>query len=184
MKFFISTLFCLSTLFSIAQDQNFSPQVEKHQFKINLLLAPSLDYEVGLSKTITAALQVGTLPGFYVNDVTDETRFTFLLGTKLSFRHYYNFERRLRKYKNTTHNSGNFIGISSTFASSDPLIFNTDLEGNNDYYSEVGAIYGLQRTFYDKLNLSAETGLGFYFTDVQDPQFTFLLNITLGWILF
>lgn len=183
MKIFTPTLFFLFTLISLAQDQNFSPKVEKHQFKINMLLAPNLDYEVGLSETITADLQVGTIPGFYINDATDETRFTLLLGAKFSFRHYYNFERRFKKDKNVKHNSGNFIGISSTFVGSDPLIFNTDLVGSNDYYSEAGAIYGIQRTFYDKLNLSAETGLGFYFTDVQNPQFTVLLNITLGWIL-
>jgi len=184
MKIYTLTLLLLFTYFTSAQDIDSLARVKKHQFKVNLLLTPNLDYEVGLSKTITLNFQAGLFPVAIENRQNDESRFTTVLGSKLSFRHYYNLNRRLQKDKSIDNNSGNYFGISSWFAGSDPIIFNTSIEISDSYYSEIGAIYGLQRVFFNKLSLNVESGLGVNFTDLQDPKVIPLLHLNLGWILF
>tara|TARA_B110000967_G_scaffold197614_1_gene229571 strand:- start:672 stop:842 length:171 start_codon:yes stop_codon:yes gene_type:complete len=52
LSLLIVILLCLSTI----NAQKNSERVKKHQLKINLLAAPSMDYELGISKYATLSL--------------------------------------------------------------------------------------------------------------------------------
>ncbi|WP_159090677.1 hypothetical protein [Aquimarina aquimarini] len=174
MKKIITTIFVLSCMFINAQDMNY--HVESHLFKVNLLLTPGIEYEVGLTKNTTADFRIGT--GLRYVRTTRDRDYGIFLTFEGAYRYYYNFEKRLRKGKNTTRNSANYLAMTTYFAHTEPIIGNLDT--NIDFVGQVGPVWGFQRTYRYGLNLGLELGLGYDFSDT-DKSIVPIFNFRLGW---
>ncbi|MEW7292289.1 DUF3575 domain-containing protein [Aquimarina sp. 2304DJ70-9] len=178
IKKVILITFLLSSIFNYAQDS--ISGVENHQFKFNLLITPSIEYEMRLTKNTSLALQLGTELWAIENGLTGKTRWGLYLNADAYYRYYYNFKRRTRKGKNTLNNSANFVGILAKYIHTDPII--GDTPPDDAYYAHVGPVYGLQRTFWKRFNLAFDIGIAYAFSDIQS-EITPIGDITLGWVL-
>lgn len=174
MKKAITAIFLLSTIFLSAQ--NSTVGVEKQLFKVNLLLTPGLEYEVGVSKNSTLDFRLGT--GLAYVKVNDDEDYGVFLNFEGAYRYYYNFEKRASKGKNTSGNSGNYVALTTFLASGDPII--GDLESDTDYIGQVGPVWGFQRTYNSGFNLGLELGLGYTFSE-SDSFVAPIVGFRLGW---
>jgi len=149
--------------------------VEPIQVRFNLL-SPGIDFELGLFKdqTITGGLGLGF--AYY------QEGYAFGLALNTEYRYYYNFKKRIRNNKIIAGNSGNYIGAARAIFF-DPLIFATDIPGNDFNIGYYGAIYGIQRTFKKGLNIDMSTGVGYYRGDGAQSGFGPILNLKIGWVV-
>ncbi len=175
MKFLRLIVF-LFFLSSFVQAQN-SPSVEKHQFKINVLL-PGYVYEYGLNNKNTLYSELSAGFGYSNNSFDDN--WSFYPYIQEQFRHYYNLEKRAAKGKVTNHNSGGFVAMAA--------FYNFKSITTNDSYSSsnssvvIAPVWGFQRTYKHKFNLELNLGAGYGFSK-NDSNFVPVLNFTLGWVI-
>jgi hypothetical protein len=173
---FISSIAFLFFIASIVHAQN-TPSVEKHQFKINVLL-PGIVYEYGLSNKNTLYSELSAGFGYSSNYFGDN--WTFVPYIHEQFRHYYNLEKRATKGKVTSYNSGGYVAMAANY--------NLKSITTNDFYSSsnssvfIGSVWGFQRTYKHKFNLDLNLGAGYGFSK-QNSGFSTTLNFTLGWVL-
>lgn len=165
----------MSTFYSNAQSGQL---VEDGLFKINAL-APGVSYELGLGSKTTLNFE-GFL-GFELNGGSDrETNFGLYPGIGAEFRYFNNFERRLRKGKNISGNSGNYFGILNQFQFGKPIIGN--LEYASDYNYNLVVVYGIQRTKSKGFYWGISIGPGI-FVNEYDTTPGLLIDARLGWVI-
>jgi hypothetical protein len=171
--FILSLLFCPS-IKSVAQDV---PTVEKNQFKIDFL-SPGITYEHGLSTNNSLFTELGLGLGYKYDDYFGSTfiAYPFVLA---EFRHYYNFERRNRKGKNVSRNSGNYLGFNAIY-NFEPI---TNQQQNFVGSTNLSALYGFQRTYKSGFNLGLQAGVGYSIAKSDDDGFFPYLRFTIGWVL-
>ncbi|KAA1243884.1 hypothetical protein [Aquimarina sp. RZ0] len=79
--------------------------------------------------------------------------------------YYYNFIRRQKLGKNITRNNGNFFSLKGTYYFSEEFYEKLEINDNQDCNPTdlltVGVVYGLQRTYFDWLHLSFESGMAY-----------------------
>ena len=174
-KTILIILALVGTLKLNAQDK---PSVEKHLFKINLLL-PGAAYEHGLDTKNTLFSQLAI--GFgYRDSMGLGNGWYFLPTISEQYRHYYNLEKRSSKGKVTTGNSGGYIGLFSAY-SFKSLTTNDNLGYYQPLFA-IGPVWGFQRTYKHNFNINMNLGLGHYFQkDVKSDALSPIINFTLGW---
>lgn len=153
-------------------------QVEDGLFKVNAL-SPGVSYEFGVGDKSTVNLEA--IIGFAVNGGSNrDTEFGIFPGIQAEYRNYLNFDRRLRKDKNISGNSGNYVGFLNQFQFGTPLIGN--LEYNSDYFYNVGVVYGIQRTrpkgFYWGVSFGP-----IVLVDEFDTNVGMIIDLRLGWVI-
>ncbi|MDO1513742.1 hypothetical protein Q2T41_13850 [Maribacter confluentis] len=172
--FFLPVLL-LSIFYANAQTNRL---VEEGIFKVNALL-PGASYEVGVGNKSTINMEA--IIGFALRGATNtETQFGIYPGFAADFRNYINFERRLRKRKNISGNSGNYISFLNQFQFGTPLIGN--LEYASDYYYNAALVYGLQRTYKKGFYFSLAFGPGIFINEF-DKVTGILVDARLGWVI-
>jgi hypothetical protein len=164
----------LISLASAQSDKN----VEDHQFKINFL-SPGIIYEVGIQKNSTLNFQLGAAFGLGLNSESD-VDFGFFPIVETQYRHYYNFNRRLKKGKNTEKNTANYVGLTTVYTSGNAVLGDYDLDNSNNFF--VRPIYGLQRTYKRGFNFGIEFGAG-YFNNNRAQGITIGADFTIGWVM-
>lgn len=174
MRKIITAIFMLGTILLSAQ--NDTNEVEKSMFKVNFLITPGIEYEVGLSKNTTLDFRLGTGLG-YVKTNNNEEYGIFLTG-EAAYRYYYNFEKRASKGKNTKGNSANYVALSTFFMGGDPII--GKIKADVDYLAQLGPVWGFQRTYNSGFNLGLDLGAGYVFTNT-DGFVAPIVNFRLGW---
>lgn len=173
---FIQSIILFFFLSSFVQAQNV-PSVEKHQFKINVLL-PGFVYEYGLNNKNTLYSELSAGYGYSSNSFGNNWNFYPYIHEQ--FRHYYNLEKRAAKGKVTSHNSGGFVAMAA--------YYNFKSITTNDSYSSsnssitIAPVWGFQRTYKRKFNLELNMGAGYNFSK-NDSDFVPVLNFTLGWVI-
>ncbi len=175
MKFSLSIVF-IFFLSSFVQAQN-SPSVEKHQFKINVIL-PGFVYEFGLNKKNTLYSELSAGYGYSGNGFGDN--WSFYPYIQEQFRHYYNLEKRTAKGKVTSHNSAGFVSVAAYY-NFKSITTNDDYSSSNSSFI-IAPVWGFQRTYKHKFNLDLNMGAGYGFSK-NDSGFVPVLNFTLGWVI-
>ncbi|WP_343910323.1 DUF3575 domain-containing protein [Aquimarina litoralis] len=175
-KLMILVLLCTTLM----NAQNTDAETSKHLLKGNLLITPSLEYEKRVTNATTLSLQLGVELGTIENEILDETRVVFYPTLDIDYRYYYNFRRRQEKGKNTTHNSANYFGLANSFSNANTIF--SDRNPRDAYFVTIAGVYGLQRTYWKKLNLRFEFGAGYGFSDIQETILP-VVNFSLGWVL-
>ena len=170
------------TLFALFLICNLSAQsdknVEKGLFKVNALFL-GISYELGAGENTTFNFDL--VIGFAINGGSNrDTEFGLYPGLGAEFRNYYNMDRRLEKGKNITGNSGNYIGVLNQFYFGTPVV--GDLEYSSDYYYNLAAVYGFQRTYEKGFYFSVAVGPAL-FVDEFDTDAGILIDAKLGWVL-
>ena len=149
--------------------------LERHQFNFNLL-SPGFTYEIGLFKNQSASSSVG------FGMATYEPGYVIGLVMNNRYRYYHNFNRRIRKAKNVSGNSGNYIAAAQAIFFSQ-LRLTTNILGPDDFnVGFYGMVYGVQRTYTKGFNFNAELGAGYYKGDGIDSGFGPMINLTFGWV--
>lgn len=173
MKKFLSILFFTSIFQSQAQ---YDKNVERTQLQFGLPM-PSVLYEIGMSKNTTTSLEAIT--GFALRGCSScSTNFGVYPIVRGQYRYYYNMKRRLRKGKNITGNSGNYVAALVAYQHGHPLIgnlFTTNTFG-------VGPVYGLQRTYKRGFFYRLEGGVNYYQDDLNDG-ILLVLAVRVGWTI-
>jgi len=151
---FLLFLLCFSFL-----DAQIDKNVEEYQVQIGLPL-PAILYEKGISKNSTLSLEA--LTGLQITGCSGcETQFGVHPILRGQYRFYYNMERRIRKGKNITGNTGNYVGGLLVYQSGSPLIGdiqNLDVLGG-------GPVYGIQRTYKRGFFYRLEGGVAYFRDD-------------------
>lgn len=154
-----------------------SKKLNKNLFKMNIL-NPGFTLEKALTNTSTLCLDANLSFGFAIhNNQTTFLASPFLRG---QYRYYYNLERRDSKGKDISNNSGGFLALNTSYYIR-PI-------GNDVYISNydgftVGGVWGFQKTYKSGINLCANTGLGYNFSDQQSNKVLPILNFTVGWAI-
>jgi len=184
MKNLITTVLLLVNVFSYGQDANdqqATRKVEKHLFKVNALLFPSLEYEVGVGDQSTLLFRAGIGGfGYTENSILGTSAYGVYSIVEADYRYYYNFSRRERKGKNTKNNSANYIALSTSFSPGKAII--GDLDRSSDYNVVVGPVWGFQRTYGKRFSIGLDLGLGYGFSN-RSSSLAGLGNFRLGWII-
>jgi hypothetical protein len=187
---FIKYLICFTVCFSALNSRS---QEEKNVEKVTTIAISDLgiSHENILSKNNTIKIKVGfvgsilfatAIANNFLNPFPityDIVQFNLHNFANLSFRHYYNFQKRQNKGKNISKNSGNYIGVSTRyiappFARTKPIC--RDCPQNvisyfnpSNYDDQLptgfvpGLVWGLQRNYKSRFNLDFNIGVGYSF---------------------
>lgn len=170
---YITVLYFTAIGFAQAQS-NFN--VEKSQLQLGLPL-PGVLYELGTSKNTTLSFEA--LAGFELRGCSGcDTDFGIYPIVRGQYRYYYNMERRLRKQKNISGNSGNYVAALVGYQHGSPLIGNL----NTVNTLGIGPVYGLQRTYRKGFFYRLEGGVA-YFQDDFDEGVGLVLAARIGWVI-
>ena len=158
----------------IAQD---IPAVEKNLFKIDIL-DPGFTFEHGLTTKSTLVSGVGLTLAYSYSDYFGSS-FTMTPFISEEYRYYCNFDRRVRKGKNISRNSGNYIGSSVAYYFK-PI---THQQQTFVGATQIAVFGGFQRTYKVGFNLNFQAGVGYVIANSDDEGFTPYLKFTMGWVL-
>lgn len=149
--------------------------LERHQLKFDLL-SPGISYEFGIFRNVSASGGLG------IGYATYQEGYAVGLTLHTRIRYYHNFNRRIRRNKNVSGNSGNYLAAARSIFFS-PLRLATNIEGPDNFnLGFYGATYGIQRTYENGFNFNAEIGAGYYRGDGVLNGYGPLFNFTLGWV--
>ncbi|WMN12205.1 hypothetical protein QYS49_32810 [Marivirga salinae] len=98
-------------------------------------------------------------------------------------RFYHNLDKRAAMDKNINYNSANYVGFTARFYHQSFFYSNSDRIGNSPAVLDLMLSYGLQRSFFKRLNFDLAIQPGIEFTSWQ-PTFFLGLNLQLGFIVF
>ena len=98
-------------------------------------------------------------------------------------RFYHNLSKRAALDKNIIHNSANYVGMSARFYHLGVFYSNSDRIQSGSGVFDVMLSYGLQRSFFKRLNWDMAIQPGIEFYDGQ-AEFFIGLNLQLGVVVF
>ncbi|MCD6544571.1 MAG: hypothetical protein J7K34_08685 [Flavobacteriaceae bacterium] len=118
--------------------------------------------EVRLSDEIVLRSEIGFDGGFRSSDFYGYNYYVFAFVITAEPRWYYNLEKRNKKGKNIAKNSGNFIGIKTSFH---PDWFTISNEDNIKVTPQILFIpkWGIKRTIGNHFTYEAGIGLGYQY---------------------
>lgn len=155
-------------------------QVSKSVFSVNFLI-PSVELETRITEKTTLDLSAGIGFGLASGTQRDGTDVGFFPVLSAQYRYFYNLEKRIRKGKKVSENSGNYVAGVGEIMSGKPIIGN--LEFVNEYFALVGAVWGLQRYYKSGFKLDLNLGAGYGFNDLGDSYLTPVVGLKLGWLI-
>lgn len=175
----VVSLIITVNVFGQSSSQKEPPAVESQIWKFHFLL-PGLEYERRLGNTTSININPFIGLGYSSNFVFGDA---WLVQPSLDvqLRQYYNLYKRSTKGRRVTGNSANFLALS-VFGIGRSIVDKQDFR--NHYYYGLGPVWGFQRTYKSKFNLSFSTGPAFISDGVGGEGFILRLNIRLGlaWI--
>ena len=98
----------------------------------------------------------------------------------VQLRRYYNLLRRSAKEKRVDGNSASFVALN-LFGVGRSIVDAEDFR--NHYYYGLGPVWGIQRTFRSKFNLSFQTGVAYLTDGFGREDYLIRLNLRLGLVL-
>lgn len=174
-KVVIFAVFLLVSKFSYSQIQG---ELSENLFKVNIL-TPGVTYQVGLSTSTLLNLDANFSLG---GTMSGEGQFKLVAVpfVRAQYQCYYNLQRRLRKNKSIDGNSGSYLAPSVSYYGK-PI--NDDFRLSSLDGLTAGAVWGFQKTYRSNINLSANAGLGYNFSDKISEKLVPILNFTVAWVI-
>ncbi len=163
--------------FNFVQSQQFL--LQENLLKINII-TPAVSFEKKLSEKNSLVIETGLSAGFNIR--ANETTYLFSPYILGQYRNYYNLIKRQKKNKSIAGNSGSFLAAHTSY-------YLLPLNNNKDFVSTfdgltIGVIWGFQKTYKVGLNLGANAGLGYNFSDNKEKGVLPIVNFSLGWLVF
>ncbi len=142
-----------------AQNNYDSDKINKHTIKVNYL-TPGAEYEGKVLEDFTVSFRAGlNFHGIFPNGIGERDSKVRPYGT-IQVRRYYRTKETSNKGKKLIGNSGDFFGLRAVYTYTNGFNFTNEFTEN--YVLLVGPMYGLQRTFQNKLTWSFHVGGGAY----------------------
>jgi|GEM_PF-3899764 hypothetical protein len=167
-----------------------SASVAQNLIKVETLYPNLLgvSYEMKIRKDISIYNMIGFL-GHYgggtISQATYGVSSYYVLTPQVTVqpRFYHNLSERAAYDKNTKFNSANYVGISARFYDEGIFFSNVENYPKGPAFFDLMLSYGLQRTFFKRVNwdMAIEPGIEFY-----DGQAAFFigLKLQLGFVVF
>ncbi|MDA3780511.1 MAG: hypothetical protein PF487_09895 [Bacteroidales bacterium] len=116
--------------------------------------------EAKLTKEIALRSEIGFDCGIFGGSFYEKTGFLFIPVIRVEPRWYYNLEKRDAKSKNIINNSGNYIGIKTSFNPDWFLISNYE---NLKIVNQIAIIpkWGIKRSIGNHFNFETGIGIGY-----------------------
>lgn len=179
MKNSLLCVLLVSAIFSV--NAQTAKNVEKGLFKVNALL-PGVSYELGVGKNATFNFEATLFPYAEDNSTFGSNDIDLEIYPALGadFRYFLNMGRRLRKGKDISMNSGNYVAFENQLVVGAPILGN--IETDTPLGFSIGIVYGIQRTY----------GKGFYWGlsfgpkvfAIDDNYYSRLsINPKIGWVI-
>lgn len=170
------TLLIFSSFIS-AQDVNTTNDtdisVDKSLTTANILLFfPGVNFEYKLSATRTFVINPHI--SWSLRGTNDKTDFYLLPSLNLEYRKYYNFGKRMVTNKNITHNSGNYVALKALGRYYPYPVWNEKAD------AYLGPVWGMQRTYHNKLNIGLELG---WLANISSSGDTPFIDFKVGFLL-
>ena len=179
MKKHLLSLLLLATVIVSAQEEKSQISVEKKLTRI-VFLDPGISYEYGLGNKTTLYSSLSLYP-IYFGDSKQIKNWGIAPNINEDLRYYYNLVKRVRKNKNISGNSGNYISLLAIYGLT-PIgktYSYTDLDGLT-----LAPTWGFQRTYKSGFNLSLNLGYGYNFSPYQSVRGEKIVgNFIIGWVL-
>ncbi|MEO5777623.1 MAG: hypothetical protein ABIQ27_12020 [Flavobacterium sp.] len=150
-------LILLITNFSFSQDKP-KASVEKSIFGIQTgFLGAWVHNESRLSNQISLRSEIGLDFGFSDNGYSQTS--ALIPSIRLEPRWYYNLEKRIKKGRKISNNSGNFLALNITY---NPDWFSISNEDNLNVISTIAFVpkWGIKRTVGNHFTYEAGIGIG------------------------
>lgn len=174
-NFLIYIAILLSSTLAYSQKES---NTTRSLFKVNIL-SPGLTYERILSDKTTFDIDVNLSIGGSSNG-GGQLKLLASPFVRAQYRYYYNLEKRLGNNKSISGNSGGYMAPSISYYMK-PI--NDDFHLSNYDGLTVGAVWGFQKTYKSGINLGANTGLGYNFSNNLVHQIVPILNFTVAWVI-
>ncbi len=172
-------LICCGPNFLGAQVSFDSEKINAHSLKLNYLL-PGIEYEVKVIEDFTLSLRTGfNFSGLIPNVFAGSDPRVKPFG-EVQIRRYFRTKEKSNKGKTMIGNSGDYFGLRGMYTYVNNSFSGDDL-GN--YILIVGPMYGLQRTFQNKLTWSFHAGIGGIVAGANLVATPFL-GVSIGSVLF
>lgn len=169
-------LLSMTNIFSQDAPPELSPQL-----RINFL-NPGIDYEMVITKSTVLSLgggigYFGSLEELTGPNANNGFQYVVTPFLDIQYKLLYNRKKRLRKGKDISHNSGNYIS-GRFFWKGESIADNTDRLDTNDFMT--GITWGFQRS-YDKIHILFDVGPVYYF-DTMDNNgfFPIMVQLNIG----
>lgn len=183
----MKTYFIIPFLFFIghlcAQEKSESQVTDL--IKVNFL-TPGINYEkkVGKSQTLVALAYLNTAILIGASSAQGIRSNVFIdPAVQLQYRFYYNYQKRQEKVKRTALNSLNYISPTFQFVFSDRRTSSEYFfESKRRAMNTIGAVWGFQRNYNNRLSLDFNIGLGYLFTTATTINNSELIRINVGQI--
>lgn len=150
-------ILCGLTIFTKGQEIS----VEKSIYGIQTgLLGIWVHNELKLTNEISLRSEIGFDSGIFGGSFYDKTGFLMTPVITLEPKWYYNLEKRNSKSKNIKNNSGNFIGLKTSYNPDWFVISNYD---NLKVVNQISIIptWGIRRNIGNHFNFETGIGLGY-----------------------
>lgn len=130
-------------------------------FKLNFFL-PGISYEQKIAQyqTIHLTSYIDIISNTQSTNAGTSTNFYLTPSIAFEIRNYYNLNKRERMGKRTEMNSGNYLAPVYIGKYS----FRNDF-GENVWFNQVGAVWGLQRTAPSGFSFDLNLGLGYLWSE-------------------
>lgn len=199
MKKISTLLFALIFFYSlqiIAQDKpsalikGESATVSENLVKVETLFPNLLgvSYEKKFRKNISFYSMIGLL-GYYGGGSISQANYGvssyYVLTPQITVqpRFYHNLSKRAASDKNTNYNSANYVGLSARFYDEGLFITNAEDFPKGPAIFDLMLSYGLQRSFFNRLNFDMAIQPGIEFTS-KGAEVFIGINLQLGFIVF
>lgn len=173
-------LFILPSVFVLGQEG-----LRSSQFKANLtFLGASASYEKSISKRNTLNFEAGLNYGFfyaYSDALGDNFGYTLAPNLSVEGRHYYNLDKRLRKGKSITNNSGNFLSLALGYTFT-PIAYNN---AYNNPSAVITPSWGMQRGVGKRFSFEMLLGFSFrYDSRAEEGTGSPAIGLKFGYIIY
>ena len=147
------------------------------------LVNPGVEYEAKISQESTIAFNLGAgYGGSYKELTTSASGWLYMYSpfVDVQFKHFHNLESRIKKGRNITYNSGNFLGVRFLTRGK---AFDSNFYRTSDYDFAVGPMWGLQRS-YSRVHILFDIGVNYYFDGKGNGGITPMVELNIGYNLF
>lgn len=177
-------IFIISVLFtSLTYSQNPETYKTEEVWRVNFL-NPGFEMELPTGNYSTFSTGIGVGYGGSYPDLTyGAPGFVYIIAPFLDLQHkwFYNINKRIRKEKSVSNNSGNFI--SARLLTRGPSIAE-NVTRTSDFDFAFGPTWGIQRKYGERFHLLFDVGPQYYMdTEGNGNIFPIMFQLNLGFDL-
>ena len=177
-KYFLAILCIVSFQYLFAQEKF---GVSNTILKLNFL-NPGFTFEKSFSEKYTISIDANLSFSSTIRTINNRNKLNVFVFPFIrpQFRYYYNLEKRGAKGKSIYKNSGSYLAINSSyyFKSINHEFYLSAFDGLN-----LGGTWGFQKTYKSNLNLGANLGLAYNFSNNVKQNVVPIINFTLGCVI-